>query len=310
MSDWKTKFRRVDFLGALILIAAVFTLLLGLDHGSNVSWSSPITIASLCVAGPLTIAFLLVEFKIAAEPFAPARIVLERSLVACYFCNFFAFASWMSVLFYLPLFFQAVDQFNASQAGLCLIPAIVASVSGSLFGGVVMQKSGKYYWLTVCAYSTAALAAIPILLCTGLVVNSIYGIEVGLVFSGFANGIGVTTTLIGLIANAAPEDQAIATACSYLFRSLGSVVGLSVSATVVQQTLRTQLRDRLRSGKDAEDIVKNVRESLEFVKTLSPKLQVMVRECYGNATRNGFGFMLGLVCCAAVSSCECFPQDA
>ncbi len=122
---------------------------------------------------------------------------------------------------------------------------------------------------------------------------------------GFGNGIGVTTSLIGLIANASPQDQAVATACSYLFRSLGSVVGLSLSATVVQQSLRNQLQDKLNSGKDAEDIVKRVRESLDYIRTLDPDVREVVRQCYGSATRHGFGLMLGIVSFAMLSSCTC-----
>ena len=303
-SGWKAKLRRVDFPGAVVLVAAVFTLLLGLDRGSNVAWSSPITIASLCVSFPLFISFVLVEQYYAAEPFAPGHIIFERSLFACYLCNFFSFGGWLSALFYIPLFFQAVDGFNATQAGVRLLPGIIAGVSGSLFAGLLMQKTGKYYWLTVIAYSFLTVGMVPILLCTGLVVNSTYGISLGLVINGFSNGIGVTTTLIGLIANAAPQDQAVATACSYLFRSLGSVVGLSLSATVVQQSLRVQLRNRLGSGKDADRIVQGVRESLEYIKTLNPEIAEIVRQCYGSATTAGFGFMLCVVSCAMLSSCE------
>lgn len=165
-----------------------------------------------------------------------------------------------------------------------------------------MKKTGKYYWLTVAAYTLLTLGMIPILLCTGLVVTNNYGIVVGMAMCGFGNGIGVTTSLIGLIANASPKDQAIATACSYLFRSLGSVVGLSVSATVVQQSLRMQLQERLKSSADAEDIVKRVRESLDYLKLLDPTTREIVRQCYGTATRAGFGLMLGIVSFAALSS--------
>ena len=304
VSDWKTKFGRIDFLGAFVLIGAVFTMLLGLDSGSNISWSATITIVSLCVSFPMFILFVLVEFKIAAEPFAPRRIILDRSLIACYLCNFFSFAGWLAVLFYLPLYYQAVDGLSASQSGVRLLPGIVAGVSGSLFGGLSMQKTGKYYWLTVIAYTTLTVGLVPIVLCTGLVVNNTYGISVGLVLCGFSNGIGVTTSLIGLIANASTEDQAVATACSYLFRSLGSVVGLSLSATVVQQSLKTQLKERLKSGKDAAEIVMRVRESLDYVNTLDVGLQNIVRQCYGTATRNGFGLMLGLVAFAMLASCK------
>ncbi|KAL8792278.1 MAG: hypothetical protein Q9195_005157 [Heterodermia aff. obscurata] len=301
-SDWKTKLKRVDFLGAFVLVCAVFILLLGLDRGSNYSWKAPVTIVSLCVSFPLFFLFILVELKIASEPFAPGRIVFERSLFACYLCNFFSFAGWLAGIFYLPLYFQARDGLSGTQAGIRLLPGIVAGVSGSLFGGFVMKKTGKYYWLTVCAYTSLALGMVLILLCAGLVTNNTYGILVGIGICGWSNGIGVTTSLIGLIANAAQEDQAIAIACSYLFRSLGSVLGLSLSATVVQQSLRNQLQEKLRSGKDAANIVKGVRESLDYLKTLDPVTRNIVRQCYGHATTAGFGLMLGTLVFGALSS--------
>ena len=303
-SDWKTKLRRIDFLGAFVLVAAIVLLLLGLDRGSNDSWSAIITIASLCISFPLFFLFVFVELKVAAEPFAPGRIIFERSLIPCYLCNFFAFGSWMAVLFYIPLFYQAVDRFSATQAGIRLLPNVVAAVSGSLFGGLLIQRTGRYYWFTVLAYSTATLGTLLIILCTGLVVNSTYGISVGLALGGFCVAIGTTTTLIGLIANAGPEDQAIATACSYLFRSLGFVVILSLAASVVQQSLKDQLREHLNSGKDAGEIVKRIRESLDYVKTLEPAMQDVVRQCYATSTRNGFILILGIACCAVLSSCK------
>ena len=210
----------------------------------------------------------------------------------------------MAVLFYIPLFYQAVDGFSATQAGVRLLPNVVAAVSGSLSGGLLIQKTGKYYWLTVFAYLTAILGTLLITLCTGLVVNSTYGISVGLALGGYSTGVGITATLIGLIANAAPEDQAIATACSYLFRSLGSVVVLSLAASIIQQSLRDQLREHLSSGKDAVEIVKRVRQSLDYVKTLEPAVQEAVRQCYASSTRNGFFFVLGTGCCAVIASCK------
>ncbi|MCJ1431833.1 hypothetical protein MMC27_001188 [Xylographa pallens] len=282
-SHWKTKLARIDFPGAFVLVSAVFTLLLGLDRGSNVSWSAPISVVSLCLALPLFILFVFVEHNYAAEPFAPGHIIFERSLFACYLCNFFSFGGWLACLFYIPLFFQTVDSFSATQAGVRLLPGICASVSGSLFGGLVMQKTGKYYILTILAYASLTLGVLLVLLFTGVAMNNTWGISVGLVFAGFGNGIGVTTTLISIIANAPPEDQAVATACSYLFRSLGSVVGLSISATVVQQSLRNQLRDKLNSGRDADEIVRKVRESLDVIKTLEPTVAGIVRKCYACA---------------------------
>ncbi|PSK50466.1 hypothetical protein B9Z65_410 [Elsinoe australis] len=301
-SHWKEKLRRIDFLGALILICAVFTLLLALDRGSNVSWRDTITLASLGASIPLFAVFILVEMKVATEPFAPGHIIFHRSLFACYACNFFSFSGWLAAIFYIPLYFQAVDGLSATQAGVRLMPSMAFGVSGSLFAGVYMQKTGRYYWLTVLCYFFLTVGMGVILLTSGAVVSSTVGIIIGMCICAFSNGIGVTSTLIGLIANATREDQAIATACSYLFRSLGSVFGVSMSATVANQTLRKYLEEELSNGEAAREIASKVRESLAFVKTLEPEMRAIVEECYAKSTRGAFGLQIGLVAGAAFAA--------
>ncbi|KAL2001551.1 hypothetical protein VTN02DRAFT_1601 [Thermoascus thermophilus] len=301
-TDWRTKLRRIDFLGAVVLVGAVFGFLLGLDRGSNVSWTLPITIASLSVSAVLFILFVLIEIYVAAEPFAPGHIIFDRTLFACYGCNFFSFGGWLAALFYIPLYFQAVDGVSATVAGLRLLPSIVAGVSGSLFSGFVMRWTGRYFWLTVAGYTSLTCGLLVIFLASGGAFKNTVVVILGMVMSGFGNGIGVTTTLIGLISNASPQDQAVATACSYLFRSLGSVIGLSLSSTVVQQLLRNRLRSALGGNKDIDRIVEGVRQSLDFIKTLDPTVARLVRSCYGWSTNLGFAFMIGVVFFALLSS--------
>ncbi|KAF3387477.1 Vacuolar membrane amino acid uptake transporter fnx2 [Penicillium rolfsii] len=301
-SHWKAKLRRVDFLGAIVLVGAVLGFLLGLDRGSNVSWTLPLTIASLSVSVVLFIAFILVEIYLAAEPFAPGHIIFNRTFFALYCCNFFSFGGWLAALFYIPLYFQAVDGVSATTAGLRLLPCILAGVSGSLFSGFIMRWTGKYYWLTVIAYSLLTTGCFAIYMFSGGLVASLVPMILGTVMSAFGNGIGVTTTLIGLISNATLEDQAVVTACSYLFRSLGSVIGLSLSSTVVQQLLREGLREGLRDSKDIDQIVNGVRESLDYIKKLDPDIAQIVRDCYGSSVNRGFAFMVVVVFFALFSA--------
>lgn len=317
-SHWKAKLRRIDFLGAVVLVGAVLGFLLGLDRGSNVSWSMPLTIVSLSVSAVLFVLFILVEIYYAPEPFAPGHIIFDRTFFASYCCNFFSFGGWLAGLFYIPLYFQAVDGVSATGAGLRLLPSIFAGVAGSLFAGFVMKWTGKYYWLTIIAYALLTSGVAVICLFSGALAASTVGMILGMVAAAFGNGIGVTTTLISLsmspnllsvstnasdtVSNATPEDQAVVTACSYLFRSLGSVIGLSLSSTVVQQLLRSRLRDALRNSKDIDRIVDGVRQSLDFIKTLEPAVGHVVRNCYGWATNKGFAFMVAIVFFALLSS--------
>ncbi|KAK4547157.1 hypothetical protein LTR36_001378 [Oleoguttula mirabilis] len=303
---WRKKLGRVDFLGAAVLISAVFTLLLALDRGSNVSWTATITVVSIAICIPLFALFVLVETKVAREPCAPGHIIFNRTMFACYLCYFFSIAGWLAALFYLPLYFQVVEGLSATGAGVRLIPSIISGVAGSLAGGYYMRKTGKYYWLTVVAYAFFLVGMTIILLCSGAVVHSTVGIILAMSLSGFSSGIGGTSALIALLANASREDQAVATACSYLFKSLGSVFGISMSATLANQALKSSLASELPSlglsKEEALQIAEMVRQSLENLRGLAPDVRAIVVDAYAKSTTAAQGCGLGLVAGAAISA--------
>jgi len=221
------------------------------------------------------------------------------------------------MLYFFPFFFQSAAGLDAADASLRLLPSLLSGVSGSLFGGVMMKKTGRYYLLTVICYTTLVIGGVIIVLFSGLIIQDTWGMVIGTIVCAFSNGIGVTTSLIALsklpildtipkltcqVSNAAPEDQAVTTACSYLFRQLGSVIGISLCATAIQQILRADLRQKLGSGKEADDIVQSVRKSLDAIKKLDPNTAHIVRGSYASATRHGFILMTGITFFAMVAA--------
>jgi hypothetical protein len=178
-SDLMAKFKRVDWAGAISLILTVFSLLFALDRGGNVSWNDPLTIYSLTAFPIFFVCFAAIEMKFAREPFAPQRIIVNRALIASYLVNFFGLASAFSLLFYLPLYLQAVLGQTASQAGLWLLISVFSALLGSLGGGFIMQATGKYYRLTVISYFALLLGTVVVNLSTGIIVSSTIGIAAG-----------------------------------------------------------------------------------------------------------------------------------
>lgn len=331
-------------MGAFLLVFAVVSLVFGMDRGSNVAWSAPISYAPIAASVVLFAMFLYVETRVAAEPFAPGRIIFKGSMFAGYICMFaskfpsvvtdtckesgycvvllstvslytFSFScllfaqvltntgsgSFLSIIYFTPLFYQAVDGNTATASALKIIPAVVASVCGSLFGGFMIKRTGRLYWITIAGYVMLPLGALSIFLFSGTVSNSVLMISVGLVISAFGSGIGITTVLIALISDAAPEDQAVTTACTYLFRQLGAVIGISLSASFIQQQLRKSLKEALGSGKDAAKIEKRVRRSLKYLRKLPLEKQQIIRAAYGNALRHGFALMIAIAVGATIA---------
>ncbi|KAK6538694.1 hypothetical protein TWF694_010268 [Orbilia ellipsospora] len=303
-STWE-KFKRIDFTGATTLVLAVLSILIALDRGGNISWSDKTVLITAPLGIILFISFGIIEKYVAVDPFAPWRIVSDRGLLSCYLCNLFAFGGFFSSMFYVPLYFQAVANLSASQSGVRMLPAIMGSVTGSLAGGLIMQKTGKYYVLTTAAYSLLALGSIPVVLFSGVVGKNFTAIGLGLAVEGIGNGIGVTSTLVGLIAYSGARDLAVSTAVSYLFRSLGSVVGISVSSTLLQGDLRTTLKRSLKGvveEGEIEEIVRKATGSLEFLKELRPDVKEVVVRAYEGAVRYPFLMTLTLGALAALSS--------
>ncbi|KAI9832583.1 MAG: hypothetical protein M1826_001533 [Phylliscum demangeonii] len=86
-----------------------------------------------------------------------------------------------------------------------------------------------------------------------------------------------------------------------LFAGLVSNSAWGISAGLVR-LLQAQLRESLKNGADADEIVRRVRQSLDYLKTLDPETLKIVRHAYSLATRAGFVVQGCLVAGAAVSA--------
>ncbi|KAL8799210.1 MAG: hypothetical protein Q9182_006070 [Xanthomendoza sp. 2 TL-2023] len=296
----KEQLKHIDFLGALLLILIVFVILFGLDRGANVSWRSPLTIASLCAIIPFLLAFLWVETRFASEPFTPGHVIFDKALCACYVQNFFGYAGFTALIFYIPFFFQVVLEMTPAQAGVGLIPAAISAVVGTLLGGFILKRIGKFYWLALTASIVGTVAAIPIALAPSLHRGSTTTIYIASVASFVPQGITITASLIAIISNVTPADQAVATACSFLFRSLGAAVGVSLVGLVIQQVLSMRLRATL-SPDQADQILENLAKTLDTIARLPPDLRIAVEECYRSGIQSAYIMCVALLGVSASS---------
>ena len=134
---WTHKLKRIDFSGALLIILAVSTLLVGIEVVSRKSWNSPLSIGCLASSLILFVAFFYVEMNIAVEPFAPKRVLLASTVGPSILSGFLFYGCWMSILYQLPLYWQAVEGRTPSIASLRLLPGFFPAVLGSLLAGHV-----------------------------------------------------------------------------------------------------------------------------------------------------------------------------
>ena len=102
------------------------------------------------------------------------------------------------------------------------------------------------------------------------------------------------------VSNVTAADQAVATACAFLFRSLGAAVGVSLVGNLIQSVLRIRLRASLEL-QEADQIIRGIAQSLEFIKELPPGTRKIVQDCYSAGIQAGFTMCVVLLGLATLS---------
>ncbi|KIR59281.1 multidrug resistance protein fnx1 [Cryptococcus bacillisporus CA1873] len=269
-------FKRIDFLGCFLLAGWVGAALIAVSLNINSTatsahnWSDPIMIALFITSAVFFVLFLLVELKWAAEPVMPFELLVSRTPVAVAINNFVLSVVNFAILYSVPLYFTAVRQMSASNAGAHLIPNSFVGMIGSLGTGLVVRRSHKYYWLNTFCACFGVIGCF--LISTWNLGTSEWMLWTNMSFTSFAMGAVTTLTIVALIADVGPEHVAIATSLSYVFRTIGQVLGVALSGALTQAVLTGELKKRIQ-GPNAEEIIASIRESSASIQYLPEPLK-------------------------------------
>ncbi|KAH7014168.1 putative MFS multidrug transporter [Microdochium trichocladiopsis] len=287
------RLRRVDFLGAIALVTTISSFLFALDRGGNVSWSAPECYVPLIVSFFTGALFLYVETNIAAEPVMPPSVILSPALLPVYVSSSLAFFAIIALEFTLPLYYQARAGMSPQAASLFMIPAIIAGTSCALVTGFWMRRTGQYYRALLFACACQTVGGVVVFLFSGPVREQAAALVVGHVVSELGVGNVVVSGLIAVISLGSDSSSALRIAAYYSLRNMGSVLGVTVVSTIIQQGLRDLLTVELAAhGVDVDKIVDEVRHSLGNLRHLEPEIADIVRRCYGQAMNRGFLLIL------------------
>ncbi|OSC99177.1 MFS general substrate transporter [Trametes coccinea BRFM310] len=280
----RAKLRRIDVFGSFTLVGMVGCLLLGLSLKSTeeLPWSHPIVWGLLLASVVFGAAFIWVETCYSPYPVMPMRLVKQRTPLFVSLSNFFGSVAAFSMIYNVPLYFSAVRLNSSTDAGMHLLPHSVAISTGSVFAGWVMRRTGKLYTLTLCSCLMTVVAASLVALWNDN--SATWHLWLDIVPQGFGMASVITTTLIAMIAGVSREDVAVATGITYLFRTTGQVIGVSLSGALLQSILTSKLRERIH-GPHAVEIIENIRHSTTIIPELSPELRKAAVDSYADALR-------------------------
>ncbi|KAL1743313.1 major facilitator superfamily domain-containing protein [Schizophyllum fasciatum] len=307
----KEKLLRIDFGGSVTLVIMVGSLLLGfsLKTTEEMPWSSPLIVGLFVTSAVFAAAFVAVEKYWAHSPVMPLRLLKQRTALSVSLNNLVSSMAAFSMLYNVPLYFSAVRLQSAASAGLHLLPHSVALSTGSVFAGWIMRKTGKLYTLTLVSSALTILANVLVVLWDDR--TSAIHLWLDIVPQGFGMASSITSTLIAMIAGVYKEDMAVATGITYLFRTTGQVLGVSLSGAILQAVLLSQLRHRIHGPDAAEGAHRcpNDRHSIDTIRDLDPLTKEAAVRSYGDALRAVFVFQL-VMCILGFLTCIPIQENA
>ena len=135
---------KLDLPGAGLMMAAAIPLLLALTWGgTRYPWLSPPIAALVVAAAALSLLFAWRQAQ-ASEPFLPLPVLANPVMRMGSVCTSFSQGVVVGLTIYLPLYYEIVHKFSASDSGLALIPIVVMSTPGSIAAGRAMMHLNHY----------------------------------------------------------------------------------------------------------------------------------------------------------------------
>lgn len=226
------KLRRIDYVGNLLLVGATVAVLYALTYGGALApWSSGTIIAPLIIGLVGLVIFMAYEtLSFVKEPVVPPRLFGNRTSATVFAVTFLNSALLFWILFFLPVYFQAVLGSSPARSGVLLLPAIVIGVPGATIAVLLLAKYGRYKPLHLVGFGIFTLGV-------GLFVTfdkdtPLAEIVVFQMIAAGGSGFVLNTLLPACQAPLDEKDQAAITAAWSFIRSFGSIWGVAIPAAI------------------------------------------------------------------------------
>jgi EmrB/QacA subfamily drug resistance transporter len=290
---------RIDWLGALLIVAAVVSLLLYLDFaGKEYGWTSAIGLGLVAGFFILTALFVLVEQR-TAEPIIPMALFNNRVFRVANAFGFLAGATMFGGIIFLPLYMQTVMGLSPTRSGLALLPMVVGMFGASISSGQLISRTGRYKVFPIVG---AAIIAVALFLLSTIGVGTPYW-RVAIFAFLFGSGLGLTMqTITTAVQNSVDRrDMGTATSATTFFRSLGGSIGVALFGAVLSNRLAyhlSQALGSLPSGSAAPGQLDA--NNIQAIQALTEPARSLVLGAFAAAIDDVFRFGVPLVLIALV----------
>ncbi|KAK4451946.1 major facilitator superfamily domain-containing protein [Podospora aff. communis PSN243] len=284
----KDKILQLDLWGSAALLPGTVSLLLALQWGgADYEWSNGRIIALLTIAIALLIAFCLIQVYLPKTATIAPHIFRQRSIVAGVWCVLCNGSSMLMFIYFIPIWFQAIQASSAIDSGILLLPFCLPMVFATIFTGVLTTRIGYY---TPFLLAGTCFMAVGAGLLTTLDVSTPQRLPIGYqVLYGFGAGMSLQAPNLAAQTVLPRKDAPVGLTLIMFVQLLGGAIFLSVGQNVLNNRLLEYLAPI--PGFSISLLLNNGATTL--IEVLGPAQKPAVLTAYNEALR--WVFRVGLI---------------
>lgn len=224
----KEKLLQMDPVGTVLVMGGVISFILALQYGGvTMAWSSATVIGLLVGVVAITAVFGIWEYYNNERSMIVPRLFRRRTVWVSSIFTFLFAGSYFIIVYYLPIYFQSIDNASPTSSGVRNLPLIIAVTIATILSGASISQTGIASPIVIVA---AAIATVSAGLLYTLDIGTGAGKWIGFqILAGVAWGAAFQIPVIVGQASSAPEDLSSVTAIILFFQTVGGAFLVSAA---------------------------------------------------------------------------------
>ncbi|KAM0151807.1 hypothetical protein ACHAPG_008034 [Botrytis cinerea] len=281
---WSERIKEFDLLGTAFFIPAIICLLLALQWGgTKYPWGNGRIIALFVLFGVLIGIFIAIQFWKGDSATVPPSIMKKRSMWSAAWFSFCLGSYFLLLIYYLPIWFQAVKGDSAVKSGISNIPMVLTLVIVSIISGALVTTIGYYAPLMIVS---SVIASIGIGLLTTFKPDTNHAAWIGYqCLAGIGIGFGMQQPLIACQTVLDISQVPTGTSVIIFVQTLGGALFVSIGQNVFTNKLAQNLAHYV---PDLNPAVVLTTGATSIQKDIAPEYLAGVTISYNNALTQSF----------------------
>ncbi|KAG7289157.1 hypothetical protein NEMBOFW57_005520 [Staphylotrichum longicolle] len=236
----KEKLLQMDLVGTALVMGAVISYILALQYGGQTRpWNDATVIGLLVGFVLISIAFGFWEWYNGERSMIVPRLFKHRDVWVSSIFTFLFAGSYFVIIYYLPIYFQSIDNSSPTESGVRNLPLILSVTVATIVAGAGISATGI---AAPVAVVSAALATIAAGLLYTLDIGTSSGKWIGYqILGGFAWGAAFQVPIVIGQATAKPDDISSTTAIILFFQTVGGAFWVSAAQSAFVNTMLNRL---------------------------------------------------------------------